>query len=116
MSSLFSVPKLPDPAPVVVTPEPPPPPPAPLPPAPPPPLPTPAIAPIPAATVQSDPALAAQIDPAVASANALAMRSRGLQGTIATSFVGVPAAAASLAGNDFSPNALLPQRKTLLGE
>ena len=113
MSSLFSTPKSPDPAPVAaVVVEPP----APLPPAAPPPSPEPTIEPLAAPSAATDPALAAQIDPTAAAANALAMRSRGIQGTIATSLVGVPAAAASLAGADFSPNALLPQRKTLLGE
>ena len=117
MSSLFSSPKSPDPVPMA-SPAPPAPP-APLPPAPPPPLPTASLAPLPA--IATDPALAARIDPTVAAANALAMRGRGIQGTIATSLAGVPAAAAMAgealsAGADFSANARLPQRKTLLGE
>ena len=115
MSSLFSTPKMPDVAPVAAVVEDPPPP-APLPPAP-----APTIQPLPTPTVDTDPALAAQIDPVAAAANAVAMRSRGIQGTIATSLVGVPAAAAPLGasastGADFGSNALLPQRKTLLGE
>ena len=122
MSSLFSAPKMPSysPEPVVVEA---PPPPTPLPLAAPAPLPTPTIEALAAPTQQTDPALAAQIDPTVAAANALAMRSRGIQGTIATSLVGVPAAAggplgaaASSSQSEFSPNALLPKRKTLLGE
>ncbi len=117
MSSLFSMPRVPNPAPVISipAPPPPPPPPAPLPPAPPLPLPAPTIAPIAVPTVATNPTLATQIDPTAAAANALAMRNRGIQSTISTSFVGVPAAA-SLAGNDFSVNSRLPQRKTLLGE
>ena len=110
MSSLFSTPNSPDPAPAPAAIAPP----EPLPLTAAAALPTPTVAPL--ASVASDPALAAQIDPATAAANALAMRSRGMQGTIATSLVGVPAAAASAAGADFSSNALLPQRKTLLGE
>ncbi|MEI6558954.1 MAG: hypothetical protein WCO00_11155 [Rhodospirillaceae bacterium] len=113
MSSLFSTPKRPDPAPIAVI-EVPPPPPAPLPPAPPVPLPTPTIVPVPLPTPVTDPGLAVSLDPALAEENALAKRGRGIQGTITTSLVGVPAAA--LAGADFGVNSLLPKRKTLLGE
>ncbi len=121
MSSLFSTPKVPDgsalaaavapaseppPEPVIVSTTAP--------------LPTPTIAPLATPTVATDPALAAQIDPTAAAANALAMRNRGIQGTITTSLVGVPAAVAALgasaAGGALDTNALLPQRKTLLGE
>ncbi|MEI7608613.1 MAG: hypothetical protein WCJ64_14650 [Rhodospirillaceae bacterium] len=121
MSSLFSTPKVPDgsalAAAVAPASEPPPEPVIVSTPAP---LPTPTIAPLPTPTVATDPALAAQIDPTAAAANALAMRNRGIQGTITTSLVGVPAAVAALgasaAGGALDTNALLPQRKTLLGE
>ncbi len=107
MSSLFSTPKAPEVAAAVVEP-----PPAPVLVTTPAPLPTPTIAPLP--DVTTDPALAAQIDPTTVAADALARRSRGIQGTIATSLAGVTADGSS--GADFSSNALLPQRKTLLGE
>ncbi len=108
MSSLFSTPMMPEAAAAVAVS-----PPAPLPPAPPPPLPTPSI-PALAGVAATDPGLAARIDPAAAAENALAMRGRGIQGTIATSLAG--AAEPLSTGTDFSSNALLPQRKTLLGE
>ena len=110
MSTLFSTPKAPEAAAAVVE----------APPAPalvttPAPLPTASLAPLPTPTLASDPALAVQIDPTAAAAEAIAKRGRGIQGTIATSLVGVPAADGA-AGADFGSNALLPQRKTLLGE
>ncbi|MEI6987232.1 MAG: hypothetical protein WCK65_14000 [Rhodospirillaceae bacterium] len=61
------------------------------------------------------------MDPATVAEQALARRSRGIMGTIATGFSGVahPAYALNPEGRaigPLEPNALLPQRKTLLGE
>ncbi len=117
MSSLFSAPMSPNLATADLITAPARPPPAPLPPAAPAPIPSSTLAALAAPTAATDPALAAQIDPTAAAANAIAMRYRGIGGTIATSLTGAPLEAANSAAADgFNTNALLPRRKTLLGE